>query len=162
MKTFFLILTLLIFFVGCSDKNAFNKFKMSKAQELSLSSLQSSKIISKTGAVEGVFSVIYLNEIYPESFSTDEYFFVYIFMKEAKELYNPNNPTDSDLKIKLNSKLPIKLQKLPRENKFSHLVSIKSDWNKYYLITFSKEDKINLVLENGQSSSAVLKYQKDQ
>lgn len=83
-------------------------------------------------------------------------------MKEAKELYNPSNPTETDLKIKLNSKLPIKLQKLPRENKFSHLVSIKSDWNKYYLITFSKEDKINLVLENGQSSSAVLKYQKDQ
>lgn len=162
MKTFFIILTLLTFLAGCSSKNAFDNFNMDKEQELSISSLQTSKILSKTGKVEGFFSVIYLNEIYPESFNGNEYFFVYTFIKESKEMYDPKNPNQTDLKLKLNSKLPIKIQKLPKDNRFSHLASIKSSWNKYYLVAFEQEDTISLLLENGQSSSAVLKYQKDE
>jgi len=158
----FFLLTLLIFFTGCSSKNAFSQFKMSKEQELSASSLQSSKIISKTGEVDGIFSAIYLNEVYPELFSGDEYFFVYMFMKDSKELYDPNNPTDTDLKLKVNSKLPIKIEKLPKENQFSDLVSVKSSWNRYYLVVFKQEDTINLVLENGQSSSTVFTHNKDE
>ncbi|MCK4974257.1 MAG: hypothetical protein KAR81_03310, partial [Sulfurimonas sp.] len=106
-------------------------------------------------------SVIYLNEIYPKSFNGNEYFFVYTFIKEHKEMYDPKNPNQTDLKLKLNSKLPIKIQKLPKDNKFSHLASIKSSWNKYYLVAFEQEETISLLLENGQSSSAELKYQKD-
>ena len=161
MKSFFTLLIFFTLFTGCSSKNAFDQFKLSKEQELSISSLQSSKIISKEGKVEGVFSAIYLNEVYPKSFNENEYFFVYTFTKETKEMYNPNKPTDTDLRLKLNSKLPIKIKKLPKDNRFSHLVSIKSAWNKYYLVAFEKEDTISLVLENGQSSSAALKYQKD-
>lgn len=161
MKTFLIILTFLIFFTGCSKKNAFFEFKMNKIQELSVSSLQTSKITSKSGEVTGVFSAIYLNEIYPESFYGDEYFFVFFFIKDAKEMYDPKNPTDTDLRLKLNSKLPIKIQKLPEENRFSHLVDIKSDWNGYYIVAFEKADEIGLVLESGQSSSAVIKYKKD-
>jgi len=162
MKTFFIILTFLTLFTACSTKNAFSEFKMDKDQELSISSLKSSKIISKDGEVSGVFSAIYLNEIYPESFKGDEYFFVYLFTKDTKEMYDPQRPTQTDLKLKLNSKLPIKLQKLPQNNRFSHLVETKSSWNRYYLVSFEKVDEINLVLENGLSSSAVLKYQKDE
>lgn len=162
MKTFYIFLTLLIFFGGCSSKNAFDKFKMSREQELSISSLQSSKIVSKTGTVDGIFSAIYLNEVYPESFNGDEYFFIYIFTKDNKELYDPKKPTKTDLLLKLNSKLPVKLQKLEKNNRFSNLVYIKSNWNMYYLAAFQKEEKlISLVLENGQFSSAELKYKKD-
>ena len=85
MKTFFIILTLLTFLTGCSSKNAFDRFDMDKEQELSISSLQTSKILSKEGKVEGFFSVIYLNETYPKSFNGNEYFFVYTFIKEHKE-----------------------------------------------------------------------------
>jgi len=162
MKTFFIILIFLISFTGCSNKNAFDKFKLTKEQELSISSLQSSKIVSKTGEVEGVFSAIYLNEIYPESFNTDEYFFIYIFIKNSKEMNNPRDNIETDLRLKLNSKLPIKIKKLPQNNRFSKLVSIKSTWSKYYLVAFEKEDTLSLVLENGQSSSASLVYQKDE
>jgi len=162
MKTFFIILTFLTLFTACSSKNAFSEFKMDKDQELSISSLKSSKIISKNGEVSGVFSAIYLNEVYPKSFKGDEYFFVYLFTKDTKEMYDPLKPTQTDLRLKLNSKLPIKLQKLPQNNRFSHLVETKSNWNRYYLVSFKKADKINLVLENGLSSSAVLKYQKDE
>jgi hypothetical protein len=160
MKTFFITLTIFILFAGCSSKNAFDQFELDKKQELSISSLQTSKILSKTGEVEGIFSAIYLNEVYPESFNEDEYFFVYTFMKNSKEMYNPQSSTQTDLVLKLNSKLPIKLKKLPKNNRFSKLVSIKSAWNNYYLVAFEKDDIISLTLENASSSSTPLNYQK--
>lgn len=158
MKTFFIILTFLTFFTGCSKRNAFFEFNMDKDQELSVSSFQSSKIVSRDGETSGILSVIYLNEVYPEIYNQNEYFFVFLFTKETKEIYNPNRPIDSDLKLKLNSKLPIEVEELSKENKFSHLVNIKNNWNSYYLITFEKSDTINLLLEDETSSSKVLQY----
>ncbi|MEK6658770.1 MAG: hypothetical protein AABY36_03705 [Campylobacterota bacterium] len=161
MKTFFIFLTFLTLFTGCSKKNAFYEFKMDKNQELSASSLQSSKIVSKDGEVSGIFSAIYLNEVYPETFNQDESFFIFLFSKEKKELYDQSKSTDTNLKVMLNSKLPIKIEELSQENKFSHLVDIKNDWNRYYIVTFEKADTINLVLEEGNASSSVLKYKKE-
>ncbi len=74
--TIFTIFTILILFSGCSRKDAFFGFDMEKDQELGASSLQSSKIVSKEGAISGIFSIIYLNEVYPKSFNQNEYFFV--------------------------------------------------------------------------------------
>lgn len=162
MKTFIIFLTFLILFTGCSKKNAFFGFEMDKTQELCASGMQSSKIISKDGEVSGVFSAIYLNEIYPHAFYGDEYFFVFFYTKEEKELYDSKNHTETDLVLKLNNKLPIKTEKLPQENQFSHLADIKNDWNHYYLVAFKKSDVLNLILQNGKSSSAVLKYKKEE
>jgi len=162
MKTFFIFLIFLILFTGCSKKNAFFGFEMDKAQELCASSLQSSKIISKDGEVSGVFSAVYLNEVYPHAFYEEEYFFIFFYTKEDKELYDPKNPTDTDLILKLNSQLPVKIEKLPQQNQFSHLADIKNDWNHYYLVAFKKSSVLNLVLENSKSSSAVLKYKKEE
>ncbi|PLY13557.1 MAG: hypothetical protein C0628_06105 [Sulfurimonas sp.] len=159
MKTFFIILTFLTLFTGCSRKNAFFEFNMDKDQELSATSIQSSKIVSRDGETQGVISVIYLNEIYPKLYNQNEYFFVFLFTKEAKEIYNPNKSADSNLKLKLNSKLPIEVEQLPEENKFSHLVNSKNNWNSYYLITFEKTDTINLLLEDNVSSSKILHYE---
>lgn len=160
MKVFFIILIFSVFFTGCSRKNAFYEFKMSKAQELSISSIQSSKILSKDGKVNGLFSAIYLNEVYPEIYNEEEYFFVFFFTKDAKELYDQSNPIDGNLKLTLNSQLPDKIEKLPSDNNFSHLIDTKNNWNGYYLVTFKKADSISLVLQNDTLSSSVLKYKK--
>lgn len=160
MKVFFIILIFSIFFTGCSRKNAFYEFKMSKAQELSIASIQSSKILSKEGEINGLFSAIYLNEVYPETYNEDEYFFVFFFTKEARELYDQSNPIDGDLKLTLNLQLPDKIEKLPSDNKFSHLIDTKNSWNGYYLVTFKKADSISLVLQNDTLSSSALKYKK--
>lgn len=162
MKIYFTLLTFIILFTGCSSKNAFDQFNMSKEQELSVSSLQSAKIISKDQEITGLFSAIYLNEVYPKAFNGDEYFFIYMYLKQPKEICDPEELEEAELNIKLNSKLPIKLKELPRKNNFSNLVSIKSDWNKYYIVAFSRDNSedFNLLLENGPSSSAELKYQK--
>jgi hypothetical protein len=162
MKKISTFLIVLLFFSGCSRKNAFDEFKMQKAQELSISSLQNSKILTKSGEINGIFSAIYLNEVYPEKFNGDEYFFVYFYTKDNNnKMYNPKDEIESALNIKLNSKLPIKILKLPEENRFSHLVDIKNSWNRYYLVAFKKSDLLNLTLENGEASSGVIKYKKE-
>jgi len=164
MKTFLLFFTFLLISTGCSNNNAFDLFKMDKDQERSITSLETAKILTIDGAVSGVFSSIYLNEVYPDSFNDGENFFVYIYLKKEEKMYDPKKLVKTNLNIKLNGKLAVKLKELPRENKFSHLVSIKSNWNKYYLVTFLTDKKrdlsLNLEIESDPSSSAVLNYQK--
>ena len=77
-------------------------------------------------------------------------------------MYDTNSLDEIKLTIKLNGKLPMKIKKLDAENKFSHLASVRSEWKRYYLVAFEKEEKntINLVLETDQSSSDALTYQK--
>lgn len=161
MKYILLTLTFLLLFTGCADKNAFSKFNMQEDQELSATSLQGSKI--KMGEdVEGIFSAIYLNNVYPNIYTLNEYFYVYLYLKEEKKMYDTNSLDDIKLTIKLNGKLPMKIKKLDAKNKFSHLASVHSEWKRYYLVAFEKEEKntINLVLETDQSSSDALTYQK--
>ena len=161
MKYIFTTLAIVLLFSGCSKQNAFAKFNMSKEQELGASSIQSSKVRFNE-KINGAFSSIYLNEIYPEKYSQNEYFFVYYYLKEKAEIYNPKSFVDTKLTLKLNSKLPINMKKLSNKNQFSHLVSIDSEWNQYYIATFEKQDvkKLNLILENPPYSSAALVYQK--
>ena len=156
------ILTLVVFislFLGCADKNAFNKFNMPKDQELSIENLQSSKIKLKE-ETKGIFSAIYLNKIYPEVYNDAEYFYVFLYQKDTNK---QDKFSSIEKNIKLNKKLPLKVEKLPPKNKFSRLTSISNEWNKYYLVSFKKDkkDKLNLVFENGQFSSDQLVYQKD-
>lgn len=161
MKYIFTTLTVILLFSGCSKQNAFSKFNMSKEQELSASSIQSSKVRFNE-KINGTFSSIYLNEIYPEKYFKNEYFFIYYYLKEKAEIYNPKSFVDTKLTLKLNSKLPISMEKLSNKNQFSHLVWVDSEWNQYYIATFEKQDvkKLNLVLENPPYSSAALVYQK--
>ncbi len=148
---------------GCSYNNAFTKFHMDKEQELSASSLQSSKIISQDGQTKGVFSAIYLNDVYPESFNQNEYFYVSIYLKDKKKIYDPNKNEDVALTLMLNGELPIKIKKLPNKNQFSHLLSRTNDWNIYYLVAFKEQgNTLSLVLKDKNSSSSALTYYKDE
>lgn len=165
MKIFLIILTFLTIFTGCSSKDAFFGFDMDQAQKLSASSLQSSKIVSKNAEIKGTISTIYLNEVYPKSFNGHEYFYVFIFTKEPKKLYDPKEPSESDMKLKLNSELPIKVERLAAENRFSNLVDTKNEWNQYYLVAFNPSETIELVVEDfedsNSSSTAAIKYKKE-
>ncbi len=148
---------------GCSYNNAFTKFHMDKEQELSASSLQSSKVISQDGQTKGVFSAIYLNDVYPESFNQNEYFYVSIYLKDKKKMYDPNKNEDVALTLMLNGELPIKIKKLPNKNQFSHLLSRTNDWNIYYLVAFKEQgNTLSLVLKDKNSSSSALTYYKDE
>ena len=56
MKTFYILVAFLLMFTACSSNNAFDNFKMDKDQELSVSNLQSAKIMSSDARVNGLFS----------------------------------------------------------------------------------------------------------
>ena len=161
MRYILTILTFWLLFMGCADKNAFSKFNMQPDQELSAASLQGTKI--KMGDnVEGIFSAIYLNKVYPNVYTLNEYFYVYLYLKDEKKMHDSNTLDDIKLTLKLNGKIPLKVKKLDAKNKFSHLASVHSEWKRYYLVAFEKEEEseINLVLETDQSSSDALTYQK--
>ena len=158
----FIPIFILIFFTSCASKNAFSEFSLNKSQELSITSLKRSKII-KNGQIEGAFNAIYLNEVYPEIYNYDEYFFVYIYLKNEQIISNPNTINNAKLKISLNNVPPMKLKELPNENRFSKLSGSKNRWSRYYLVSFAKTGKaLTLKIESDRSFSAALNYQKDQ
>jgi len=157
----FIPIFLLLFFSSCSNKNAFSEFEMDENQQLSTTSLKRT-IITENKNVIGAFNAIYLNDVYPDIYNTHEYFFVYIYLKENENISNPNTVNKDKLNIFLNNKPPVKLKKLNSKNRFYKLSASKNDWNRYYLVSFATQGKkLTLKLENGQSFSVELKYQKD-
>ena len=162
MKPILILSTLILIFSGCSHKNAFSNFEMTQKQELSASSLQNSKV--RAGErVDGIFSAIYLNEVYPESFKQNEYFYIFYYLKESEDRENSHSLNETNARVKLNGSLPLKVKELKRENQFSNLIEVQNKWTQYYLVSFEKqENTLNLVFENGQSFSDTLVYQKDE
>ncbi|MFK5938581.1 MAG: hypothetical protein QM497_09335 [Sulfurimonas sp.] len=152
MKSFLVFLVFSIFFAGCSEKSAFSRFNMSEKQELGVDSLMNSKV-REGNRVEGVVSVIYLNKIFPETYQENEFFYIYMYLK------NRNNK----LNFILNNEKAISVEKLPVKNEFNYLTSIDTKWNKYYLVKFKKQgDILKFLLESGQSSSDLLVFEKDE
>lgn len=153
MKYLILFLTLLIL-SGCSHKNAFSNFEMDRDQELSIEYHKKVKLNYGDKTI-GTFSSIYLNKIYPDRYNKNEYFFIYIYLKDS---YNMQ-----DYKIRLNKNNPLKIKELNYDNKFSKLTNERNRWSEYYLVSFEKTGKLlNLTLGNDQSILASLKYQKDE
>jgi len=153
MKYLVLFLTLLIL-SGCTHKNAFSNFDMDLDQQLSLQYHKKIKL-TKNNQTLGTFSAIYLNEIYPNKYNENEYFYVYIYLKESKNI--------EDIKMLLNKKSPLKIEKLNHDNKFSKLTNERNKWSTYYLVSFVKEGTtLNLTLGNDQSILASIMYQKDE
>lgn len=159
---FFIALFSILLLNSCSHRNAFYEFEMDKNQEFSISSLKRVKIISNAEII-GAFNAIYLNNVYPEIYNGDEYFFIYIYLKNTEIISNPNTKNKDKLNIYLNNKRAIKLKKLKNDNRFYILSGSKNKWSTYYLVSFANTgDNLTLKLENDQSFSASLGYQKDQ
>jgi hypothetical protein len=150
MKTIYILL-ILLFMAGCADKNAFSHFDLSKEQELSAQSFNRIKITDNESVI-GTFSSIYLNEIYPKRFNGDEYFLVYVYMKDPESKYT----------FKLNSKNYLKIKKLEHYNRFTKLIRQSSRWSKYYLVSFEEhEGRLNLELHSDNSKLASISYIKN-
>ena len=152
MKTFTIILTFLVLISGCASKNAFERFDMSKKQELGEDALQRSKI-KYADKVNGIVSTIYLNFVSPQEYNDGEYFYVYTYLKNK----------NYEFRFLLNDKEPISVEELAKTNAFTELTSIDDEWNRYYLVKFEEQgDKLNFVFENGPYTSDTLKFEKDE
>ena len=151
MKYFLITLTFLLFLSGCSYQNAFSKFNMNKEEELLAANTQSAKIESEEG-INGVFTAIYLNNIYKDKYQNEDMFFISVYMKDKNIKYG----------FMLNKLNSLKIEKIENLNEFTALMRTKEKWNTYYLVSFkSTEKKIDLILFGKDFSSAQLHYLKD-
>lgn len=150
MKIFLLSVLTIIFISGCATKNAFSKLKMDVDQEKAIENTRSAKMLSE-GKVGGIFSAIYLNNIYTDK--TTQQFYISIFMKESK----------SNLDFTLNGNKPLEIKELASDSEFAHLLMMENKWTKNYLISFenTKASNLNLLIYSDQFSSGQLKYLKD-
>ncbi|WP_457749956.1 hypothetical protein [Sulfurimonas sp.] len=152
MRFLLTILFLMVIFGGCAQQNAFERFHITKLQELAEDNIQSSKIIDKKAEVVGVVTAIHLNKIEPKIYTDYEYFYVYMYAK------NKNNT----INFFLNNKPALLVEELPAQNEFTKLTSFHSKWNKYYLIGFAKQQgTLNLTVAIGQSSTTLI-FKQDQ
>jgi len=155
MKISFIFLTILLFFTACTTKeNAFSRFKLSHAQEMGIYAMQSSKIVNKSDSISGTVSIIYLNKVDPKRFDQDgEVFYVCLFLKSATE----------NVKFLLNEEEAESVKVLTSENKFSQLMSVSTEWNSYYLVTFPRQgDVVKFQVVNGDFTSNLLTFEKDE
>jgi len=141
MKYFFLVYMIFIF-NGCSSKNAFSEFNLTKEQELSVSNLKSIEIKNENG----IFSAIYLDEIDKKRFSDGEYFYV--------ELYTKDNLNQIKSKLSLNGEKTTTIKELNYNNEYSKYVTIHNRWKKYFIVKFPikiEEGELKLIYNNSQT-----------
>ena len=152
MKYFFMALIITILLQGCSVKNAFSKLEISNEQEKAVENTRSGKM-QYGEKVGGIFSVMYLNDIYPSMNRNTNYFYISVYTKDKNE----------DLIILSNGQKPLKIKSLPHNNKFTRLLPMQSEWAKNYLVSFDNNEKegVNISIESGQFSSGQLNYSTD-
>ena len=149
MKTFLIITTLLILFNACSYDNAFSSFDITPKQAQSENSILSSKIQNKS-QVNGIISVVYLNDVLPKEYRDSEYFYVSLYTKDKTEV-----------SFLLNDTQPLSIENLPAKNKFSTLTSFSPEWQKYYLVHFAEQGKsLAFMAKNSTFSSEKMLFKK--
>ncbi len=147
MKFLVTIFFLMVTFWGCAQKNAFERFHISKVQESAEDNIQNSKVINKKSEVIGVVTAIYLNKVKPQLYSDYEYFYVYLYAKNKNDAIN----------FSLNGMPALLAEELSAQNEFTVLTSFKSKWNKYYLVGFAKQQgTLHLNIQMGQNSTTLV------
>jgi len=137
----------MVTFWGCAQKNAFERFHISKVQESAEDNIQNSKVINKKSEVIGVVTAIYLNKVKPQLYSDYEYFYVYLYAKNKNDAIN----------FSLNGMPALLAEELSAQNEFTVLTSFKSKWNKYYLVGFAKQQgTLHLNIQMGQNSTTLV------
>ncbi len=156
-------ITFAILVTGCSSQSAFGRFNMNKQQELSVSSSQTSKIQSQE-TTKGLFYATYLNDVDTDNFDDNEYFYIALYLKDTISMDEVSFDKMIETSLQLNTQSPIEIKRLPSHNQFSSLTHVKNEWNKYYLVTFKKENesvkKLYLVFKQDKLFSEVLIYQR--
>ncbi len=152
MRYFLTALIITILLQGCSVRNAFSKLEISEEQENAVENTRSGKM-QFNEKVGGIFSVMYLNDVYPSMNKTTNYFYISIYIKDKNE----------ELIISSNGQKPLKIKTLPHDNKFTRLLPMQSEWATNYLVSFDNNKKkgINMLIESGQFSSGQLNYSRE-
>lgn len=157
-KTLFLSILSTIF-IGCSSTTALKHFKK---EEIEAKAMQYTKkadvIINKEQKV--LFWATYLNKIDIKEFESDyETFLTSLYFVGSKS----QDINDNNYSFTLDTKKPISLEEISKDNKLYKEILSKNTWGKYYLLKFKKDEKnsnLLLILSNTKSNSAKLSFEK--
>ncbi len=154
VKYFLISLNIMFLLSACTNRNAFSALNIVKEQELAIENTRSGKIMFKKN-IKGIYSLVYLNNVYPQMDSDTHQFYIATYLKDN---------TEDNTSITLDQKHPLEVIKLEDKNKYSDLLPMKNTWTSNYLVSFKNEGElhINLVIDSGQFSSGPLKYLTDQ
>lgn len=151
----------LIGFSGCAQKGAFDLFKMDEAHERAVEQLRTGSIVSSL-ETKALASTVYLNPIYPQTYTDGEYFVGAIYFERDNRDVKKWDLKTHGYTLTLNGKKPTLIEELKEDDPRRSLIPVQNNWNKYYFIRFDlmPVGPLTLLLENNQTGSVALNYQK--
>lgn len=161
MRFSWIAISALLAFSGCSQKGAFDLFKMDEAHERAVEQLRSESIVLSL-ETKAIISSLYLNKIDPIAYKEGEYFIVSVYFEKDDRTLKVRELESNGYKLSLNGKKATLIEPLNEKDPRRSLMPIQNNWNRYYFIRFDsvKETSLALQLENNQTGSVVLSYQK--
>lgn len=146
---------------GCADKGAFDLFTMDKAHERSVEQLRTGSIVLSL-ETKAIISAIYLNPVYPQQYKDGEFFIAAIYFENDMRSVKKRDINDIGYHLTLNGKEPVEIEELKESDVRRQLMPVRNTWNRFYLVKYNNftEGALTLELENNQTGSVVLNYQK--
>ncbi|MFA6144790.1 MAG: hypothetical protein WCW84_03915 [Sulfurimonas sp.] len=161
MRFSIIALCTIVGFSGCAQKGAFDMFKMDEAHERSVEQLRTGAILESL-ETKALVSAIYLNPVYPQTYTDGEYFIgAFYFSKGLRNVKKWDIETFG-YSLTLNGKKATSIEELKESDPKRALIPVQNNWNKYYFIRFDsvQEGNLTLVLESNQTGSVALSYPK--
>ncbi|AFV97480.1 hypothetical protein B649_05830 [Candidatus Sulfuricurvum sp. RIFRC-1] len=151
----------LLAFSGCSQKGAFDLFKMDASHERAVEQLRTGAIVLSL-ETKAILSTLYLNPIYPDQYKDGEYFIAAVYFERDNRDIRKWDLNTYGYTLTLNGKKATILEELNQSDPRRTLIPVQNNWNKYFFIRFDSvaDSSLALQLENNRTGKVVLKYQK--
>lgn len=161
MRFSWIALSALLAFSGCAQKGAFDLFKMDESHERAVEQLRSGTILLSL-ETKAIISSVYLNKIDPAKYKDGENFLVALYIEKDSTFIKNRDWETYGYTLILNGKKATAVESLDEKDVRRSLIPVQNSWYRYYLIRFDSVpgDSLALRLENNQTGSVELNYQK--
>ncbi|WP_304543761.1 hypothetical protein [Sulfurimonas microaerophilic] len=154
MKIIVSSLIVISLFTSCVDKNGFDNFNFTPAQE-QWENNQINSRINDDKELQGTVTAVYLNKVMPNLYKEGEYFYISLYLKDDSQ----------EVSFTLNDQPSIYQEKLPNNDEFKKFTNSTNKWNKYYLVGFLEQkgvDTLSLEVKNDKVFSNKMAFKKDE
>lgn len=161
MRFSWVALSAILVFSGCSQKGAFDLFKIDESHERAVEQLRTGAILESL-ETKALLSTVYLNPIYPEEYKDGEYFIGAVYFERDNRDVRKWDMNTYGYSLTMNNQKPTILEELKPNDPRRGLIPVQNNWNRYFFIRFDSPSATSLVLklENNQTGSVELSYQK--
>ena len=161
MRFSWIAVAALLTFGGCSQKGAFDLFKIDESHERAVEQLRTGSIVLSL-ETKAIFSSLYLNKTDPLTYNDGENFIVSVYFEKDNRTIKERELESNGYELTLNGKKATVIEPLSEKDPRRSWMPIQNNWNRYYFIRFDsvKENSLALRLENNQTGKVVLSYQK--